>query len=104
MPSLEMSKSPRFRSKVNGVQIIVYTSDFSVFINQTSRTVLPHKTWFCPFFCLQEPIYKVLVIFLFVLKLGVYVRLVKSLLILTFYLSKQLKESSRTQILGVKRL
>ena len=55
------------------------------------------------FFCLQEPIYKVLVIF-FVLKLGMYVRLVKSLLILSFYLSKQLKESSGTQNLGVKRL
>ena len=55
------------------------------------------------FFCLLELIYIVLVIF-FVLKLGVYVRLVKSLLILSFYLSKQLKESSRSQILGVKRL
>ena len=31
---------------------------------KTSRTLLPYKTWFCPFFCLQEPIYKVLVIFL----------------------------------------
>ena len=40
------------------------------------------------FFCLQEPIYKVLVIF-FVMKLGVFVRLVKSELILSFYLSKQ---------------
>ena len=40
----------------------------------------------------------------FVLKLGMYVRLVKSLSILSFYLSKQLKESSRTQNLGVKRL
>ena len=56
-----------------------------------------------PFFCLQEPIYNVLVIF-FILKLGVYVYLVKSLLILSFYLSKQLKESSRTQNLEVKRL
>ena len=46
---------------------------------------------------------KVLVIF-FVLKLGVYVCLVKSLLVLSFYLSKQLKESSRTQNLEVKRL
>ena len=54
-----------------------------------------------PFFCLQEPIYKVLVIF-FVLKLGVNVRLVKSELILSFYLSKQFKESSKTQILGGK--
>ena len=55
------------------------------------------------FFCLQETIFNVLVIF-FVLKLGVYVCLVMSLLILSFYLSKQLKESSRTQNLGVKRL
>ena len=56
-----------------------------------------------PLICLQEPIFNVLVIFL-VLKLGVYVRPVKSLLILRFYLSKQLKENSRTQNLGVKRL
>ena len=55
------------------------------------------------FFCLQEPIFNALVIF-FVLKLGVYVCLVMSLLILSLYLSKQLKESSRTQNLGVKRL
>ena len=38
--------------------------------------------------------------FLFVLKLGVYVFLVKSLLILSFYFSEQLKDSSRTQNLG----
>ena len=56
-----------------------------------------------PLICLQEPIFNVLVIFL-VLKLGVYVRPVKSLLILRFYLSKQLKERSRTQNLGLKRL
>ena len=55
------------------------------------------------FFCLLEPIYNVLVLF-FVLKLGVYVCLDKSLLILSFYLSKQLKESSITQNLGEKRL
>ena len=54
-----------------------------------------------PIFCLQKPIYKVLVI-IFVLKLGVNVRLDKSELILSFYLSKQLKESSRTQIFGGK--
>ena len=65
----------------------------------TSRTVLAYKMWFCPFFCLQEPIFNVLVIF-FVLKLGVYVCLVMSLLILSFDLSKQKKESSRTQNLG----
>ena len=53
-----------------------------------------------PFFL---PIFNVLVIFL-VWILGAYIRLVKSLLILSFYLSKQLKESSRTQNLGVKRL
>ena len=29
----------------------------------TSRTVLAYKTWFCLFFCLQEPIFNVLVIF-----------------------------------------
>ena len=40
----------------------------------------------------------------FVLKLEVYVCLVKSLLILSFYLSKQLKERPRTQNLGVKPL
>ena len=52
------------------------------------------------FFCLQEPIFNVLVIFFFFAsKLGVYVCLVKSLL-----LSKQLKESSRTQNVWVKRL
>ena len=56
-----------------------------------------------PFFCLQEPVFNVLIIF-FVLKLGVYACLVMSLLILSLYLSKQLKESSRTQNLGVKRL
>ena len=56
-----------------------------------------------PFFCLQEPIFNVLFIF-FVLNLGVYVCLVMRLLFLSFYLSKQLKESSRTQNLGVKRL
>ena len=55
------------------------------------------------FSCLQEPIFNVLVIF-FVLKLGVHVCLVRSLLNLNFYLSKQLEESSRTQNLGVKRL
>ena len=70
---------------------------------KTSRTVLAYKTGFCIFFCLQEPIFNILVIF-FVLKLGVYVCLAKSVLILSFYLLKQLKESSRTQNLGVKRL
>ena len=40
----------------------------------------------------------------FVLKLGVYVRLVKSLSFLSFYLSKQLNESSRTQNLAEIRL
>ena len=39
--------------------------------------------------------------FFFVLKLEVYVCLVKSELILSFYLSKQLKESPKTQNLGV---
>ena len=29
----DMPQSPRIRSKVNWVQIIVYTSDFGVFIN-----------------------------------------------------------------------
>ena len=56
-----------------------------------------------PFFSLHEPISNVLVIF-FVLKLGVYVRHIKSLLILSFYLSKPLKESSITQNLELKRL
>ena len=36
------------------------------------------KRVFCIFFCLQEPIFDVLVIFFFVLKLKVYVCLVKS--------------------------
>ena len=73
----------------------------SLFLNVlTSRTVLAYKMDFWIFFCLQEPIIDVLVIF-FVLKLEVYVRLVKSLLILSFHLSKQLKESPRTQNLEV---
>ena len=38
----------------------------------TSRTVLAYKTGFCIFFSLQEPIFNFLVIFLFVLELGVY--------------------------------
>ena len=59
---------------------------------KTSRTVLAYKTGFLHFFCLHEPIDDVLVIF-FVLKLEVYVCLVKSLLIHRFYLSKKLKES-----------
>ena len=42
--------------------------------------------------------------FFFVLKLEMYVCLVKSLLILSFYLSNELKESPRTQNLGVKSL
>ena len=42
--------------------------------------------------------------FFFVLKLEVYVCFVKSLLMFCFYLSKQLKESPRTQNLGVKPL
>ena len=42
--------------------------------------------------------------FFLVLKLELYVCLVKGLLILSFHLSKQLKESPRTQNLGVKRL
>ena len=42
--------------------------------------------------------------YFFVLKQEVYVCLVKSLMILSFYLSKQLKDSSRTQYLGVQRL
>ena len=57
---------------------------------------------FLLFYCLQEPIFDVLVIFF--LKLEVYVCLVKSLLILSFYLSKQLNESPRTQNFGVKPL
>ena len=49
------------------------------------------------------PLVHVLVIY-FVLKLEVYVCLVKSLLILSFYLSKQFNESPITQNLGVKPL
>ena len=64
----------------------------------TSRTVLAYKTGLS-FFCLQEPIFDVLVIF-FVLKLEVYVCLVKSLLILSFYISKQLNESQELKIRG----
>ena len=40
MPSLEMPQSPRIRSKVNWVQIHVYTSEFSVFINQLSKLMI----------------------------------------------------------------
>ena len=56
-----------------------------------------------PFFCLHEPIYNVLVIFFCFETRGERV-LVKNLFILSFYLSKQLKETSRTQNLEVKRL
>ena len=70
----------------------------------TSRTVLAYKTGFCISFCLQESIFDVLVTFFFLMQLEVYICLVKSLLILSFYLSKQLKESPRTQNLGVKPL
>ena len=40
MPSLEMPQSPRIRSKVNRVQILVYTSDFSVFINMLPKIMI----------------------------------------------------------------
>ena len=40
MPSLEMPHSPRIRSKVNRVQILVNTSDFSVFINKLSKIMI----------------------------------------------------------------
>ena len=69
----------------------------------TSRTVLAYKTGFCIFSVYRNQ-FLMLRSFFFVLKLEVYVCLVKSLLILSFYLSKQLKESSKTQNLGVKRL
>ena len=78
--------------------VIVWTNSI-----QTSRTVLAYKTWFCLFSVYRNPFIMFWSHF-FVLKLGVYVCLVKSLLILSFYLSKQLKESSRTKNLGVKRL
>ena len=69
-----------------------------------NRTDVAHsigvQDGFLHFFCLQEPFFDVLVIF-FVLKLKVYVCLVKSLLILSFYLSKQLKESLGTKNLVV---
>ena len=37
MSSLEMSQRPRIRSKVNSVQILAYTPDFSVFNNYVSK-------------------------------------------------------------------
>ena len=40
MPSLEMPQSPRIRSKVKWVQILEYTSDFSVFINYLSKIII----------------------------------------------------------------
>ena len=40
MPSLEMPQSPRIRSKVNWVQILVYTSDFSNFMNKLSKVMI----------------------------------------------------------------
>ena len=40
MQSLEMPQSPRIRSKVNRVQILVYTSDFSVFLNSLSKIMI----------------------------------------------------------------
>ena len=79
-------------------------SSESVHYEMTSRTVLAYKTWFRLFSVYRNRIIMSLSYFFFVLKPGVYVRLVKSLLILGFYLSKQLKESSRTQNSGVKRL
>ena len=42
--------------------------------------------------------------FLLVLKLGVYVCLVKSLLILSFYLSNSQRRAQELKIWGVKRL
>ena len=40
MPSLEMPQSPRIRSKVKWVQILVYTSGFSIFINYLSKIMI----------------------------------------------------------------
>ena len=40
MPSLEMPRSVRIRSKVKLVQILAYTSYFSVFINKLSKIVI----------------------------------------------------------------
>ena len=70
-------------------------------ILKTSRTVLAYKTWFCLFFCLQEPIHDVLVIS-FALKLGVYVRLVKSLLILSILFIKTIKGELKNSKFGGK--
>ena len=54
-----------------------------------------------PFFCLQEPIFDVLVIF-YVLKLGVYVCLVKSLLILSFLFIRTAKRELNNSKFGGK--
>ena len=54
-----------------------------------------------PFFCLQEPIHDVLVIS-FALKLGVYVRLVKSLLILSILFIKTIKGEPKNSKFGGK--
>ena len=54
-----------------------------------------------PFFCYQEPIYNVLVTF-FVLKTGVYVRLAKSLLILSFLFIKTVKGELNNSEFGTK--
>ena len=70
----------------------------------TSRTVLAYKTGFCIFCLFTGTNLDVLIIFFLVLKLEVNVCLVKSLLILSFYLSRQLKENPKTQNLGLKRL
>ena len=67
----------------------------------TSRTVLAYKTWFCLFSVYSEPIYNVLVIF-FVLKLGEYVCLAKSLLILSFLLIKTVKGELKNSKFGGK--
>ena len=54
-----------------------------------------------PFFCLQEPIHGVLVKF-FALKLGMYVRPVKSLLILSFLFIKTIKGELKNSKFGGK--
>ena len=90
------------------VEIVANTPKFNFILVAKNRHEIHTGPFFWPirhrlFNLFTGTDFNVLVIF-FVLKLGVYVRPVKSLFILRFYLSKQLKDSSRTQNWGLKRL
>ena len=67
----------------------------------TSRTVLAYKTWFCLFSVYRNRFLMFWSSF-FVFKLGVYVRLVKSLLILSFLFIKTVKGELKNSKFGGK--